>query len=121
MDEFQKESFYIFDKKENSDKEINSKKFESDYQKNAEEDHRKYILLMFEKLLNNKNKFSIENHFDKKNSQKFLNEKDEYLSEIVFEDDDSSLNEVRTEKNNSKKDLEITIPNSPNKFTFGKI
>ena len=120
MSEFQKESFYFFDKKQNSDKEINSKKFESDYQKNAE-DHRKYVLLMFEKLLNNKNKFSLDNHFDRKNSQKFLNEKAEYLSEIVLEDDVSSLNEVRTEKNNSKKDLELSMPNSPNKFTFGQI
>ena len=104
----------------NSTKQVNSNKFIGDFKINDKE-HKDITLLMFEKLLNNKNKFSLDNHFDRKNSQKFLNEKAEYLSEIVLEDDVSSLNEVRTEKNNSKKDLELSMPNSPNKFTFGQI
>ena len=52
---------------------------------------------------------------------KCLNEKDEYLSEIIFEDEPSLNEEKKTENSYTKKSSDISIPSSPNKFTFGKI
>ena len=102
----------------NSTKQMNSNKFESDFKKNDIE-HKKYTLLMFEKLLNNKNKFTLDDHFDKNNQKKVLNEKDEYLSEMIFEDD-IPLNNNEIENKITKKELDIIMPGSPHKFTFGQ-
>ena len=75
--------------------------------------------LMFERLLNNKNKFKLDNNFDTINSQKFLNEKAKYLSEIVIDDTGELSYKETFEKTKSKK--EILIPNgAPNKYTFGQ-
>ena len=76
---------------------------------------------MFEKLLNNKNKFKIDNHFDKNNSQKFLKEKDESLSEIVIEDDVTINNNRLKLDTITKKEFDIIMPTSPNKFTFCQV
>ena len=91
---------------------INSK-FSSEYLNN--EDHKN----MFERLLNNKNKFTLDNHFDKNNTQVFLSEKEKYLSEIIIEDEDIKSGDEMPENNKSKK--EILMPNGvPSKFTFGQ-
>ena len=75
-------------------------------------------LLMFERLLNNKNKFSLDNHFDKNNSQIFLSEKEKYLAEINLDDGDYNSAET-LEKTKSK--IEISIPyGAPNQYTFGQ-
>ena len=89
-------------------------KFSSDFINNYE-DHK----LMFERLLNNKNKFKLDNHFDKNNCQMFLSEKEKYLSEIIMEDEDFKSGDEIPEKNKSK--IEILMPNgAPSKFTFGQ-
>ena len=76
-------------------------------------------LLMFERLLNNKNKFKLDNNFDTINSQKFLNEKEKYLSEIVIDDGGELSYKETFEKTKSKK--EILIPyGAPTKYTFGQ-
>ena len=98
---------------------IDNQKFSSDYLKNNIE-YKRNILIMFEKLLNNKNKFSLNNNFDKKHCQKFLIEKDKYLSEIIFEEE-PLLTEEKIEINNSKRNFDIHIPSSPNKFSFGQM
>ena len=75
---------------------------------------------MFEKLLNNKNKFKIDNHFDKNNAKKFLKEKEKYLSEIIIEDEIMPYNKrLKLDNSIAKKETDIMIPTSPNKFTFG--
>ena len=72
---------------------------------------------MFENLLNNKNKFKLDNHFDQTNSQQFLLEKEKYLSEINIDDGDNSTETLQ--RNKSK--TEILIPNgAPNRYTFGQ-
>ena len=77
-------------------------------------------LLMFERLLlNNKNKFYLDNHFDKHNSQKFLLDKEKYLSEIIFDDEGEVPSKEAFEKNKSKIDL-IIPDGAPTKFTFGQ-
>ena len=76
-------------------------------------------LLMFERLFNKKNKFKLDNNFDTVNSQKFLNEKEKYLSEIIIDDGGELSHKETYEKTKSKK--EILIPNgAPNKYTFGQ-
>ena len=47
-----------------SNKTVADTKFSSDVYKNTEE-YQKYTLLKYEKLLNNKKKFSLDNHFEK--------------------------------------------------------
>ena len=97
-------------------KKLSNSKFSSVFCQNNEE-RRKYTLLMFEKLLNNKKKFVLDNHFDRKHCKKFLYEKDKYLSKMVF--DDEPPKKQQTIKNNeSRKTLDIPLPNSPNKFSF---
>ena len=100
---------------------INEKKnpiFSND-DKNNNEKQKNSNLLMFEKLLNDKNKFKLDNHFDTINCEKFLSEKEKYLSEIKFVEDEDYLNKEELEKIISKKD--IIIPNNaPNKYTFGQ-
>ncbi len=89
-------------------------KFSSDFINNYE-DHK----VMFERLLNNKNKFKLDNHFDKNNCQMFLSEKEKYLSEIIIEDEDFKSGDEMPEKSKSK--IEILMPNgAPSKFTFGQ-
>ena len=72
---------------------------------------------MFEELLNNKKKFFLDNHFDRKHCKKFLNEKDKYLSEMVF-DDEPPKSQLTNKNLATRKTLDIPIPSSPNKFTF---
>ena len=52
---------------------------------------------LFEKfsLFLDKNKFKLSNNFDAKNSKKFLDKKDKYLSKIILSD------EIENEKNNN--------------------
>ena len=104
----------------NSTKQVNSNKFIGDFKINDKE-HKDITLLMFEKLLNNKNKFKIDNHFDKNNSKRFLKEKDECLSEIVIEDDVTINNNRLKLDTITKKEFDIIMPASPNKFTFGQV
>ena len=90
--------------------------FSSD-NKNNNEIFKNNEMLMFERLLNNKNKFKLDNNFDKTNSQQFLLEKEKYLSEIDIDDGDFSTENL--ERNKSRKDL--LIPNgAPNQYTFGQ-
>ena len=100
-----------------SNKTVADTKFSSDVYKNTEE-YQKYTLLKYEKLLNNKKKFSLDNHFDRKNSKQFLVEKDKYLSEILIEDEPSKNDDI-IEKSQTVNDLDISVPSSINKFTFG--
>ena len=100
----------------NSNKKISRHKFASVFFQSNEE-RRKYTLLMFEKLLNDKKKFFLDNHFDRKHCKKFLYEKDKYLSEMVF-DDEPPQNQQAIKNNESRKTLDISIPNSPHKFSF---
>ena len=104
----------------NSTKQVNSNKFIGDFKINDKE-HKDITLLMFEKLLNNKNKFKIDNHFDKNNSKKFLKEKDECLSEIVIEDDVTINNNRLKLETITKKEFDIIMSAAPNKFTFGQV
>ena len=104
----------------NSTKQVNSNKFIGDFKINDKE-HKDITLLMFEKLLNNKNKFKIDNHFDKNNSKKFLKEKDECLSEIVIEDDVTINNNRLKLDTITKKEFDIIMSAAPNKFTFGQV
>ena len=86
----------------------------SDFINNYEE-HK----LMFERLFNNKNKFKLDNQFDKNNCQIFLSEKEKYLSEIIIEDEDLKSGDEIPEKNKSKN--EILMPKgAPSRFTFGQ-
>ena len=100
-----------------SNKTVADTKFSSDVYKNTEE-YQKYTLLKYEKLLNNKKKFSLDNHFDRKNSKQFLVEKDKYLSEMIIEDEPSKKDD-NIEKSHTVNDLDISVPSSINKFTFG--
>ena len=100
----------------NSNKKISKHKFASVFFQSNEE-RRKYTLLMFEKLLNDKKKFFLDNHFDRKHCKKFLYEKDKYLSEMVF-DDEPPQNQQAIKNNESRKTLDISIPNSPHKLSF---
>ena len=100
-----------------SNKTVADTKFSSDVYKNTEE-YQKYTLLKYEKLLNNKKKFSLDNHFDRKNSKQFLVEKDKYLSEMIIEDEPSKK-DGNIEKSHTVNDLDISVPSSINKFTFG--
>jgi hypothetical protein len=100
----------------NSNKKISRHKFASVFFQSNEE-RRKYTLLMFEKLLNDKKKFFLDNHFDRKHCKKFLYEKDKYLSEMVF-DDEPPQNQQAIKNNESRKTLDISIPNSPHNFSF---
>ena len=85
-----------------------------------DENKKKNTLLMFENLLNNKNKFKLDNHFDNKNCQIFLSEKEKYLAEIIIDDDAEHKKNKIYERNKSKED--ILIPNgAPTKFTFGQL
>ena len=87
-----------------------------------DENKKKNTLLMFENLLNNKNKFKLDNHFDNKNCQIFLSEKEKYLSEIIIDDDSENKKNINKiyERNKSKED--ILIPNgAPTKYTFGQL
>ena len=92
----------------------------NDYKKNDEKQKNNDTnLLLFERLLNNKNKFKLDNNFDTVNSQKFLNEKEKYLSEIIIDDVGELSYKETFEKTKSKK--EIFIPyGAPNKYTFGQ-
>ena len=79
-------------------------------------------MLKYEKLLNNKKKFSLDNHFDRKNSKQFLVEKDKYLSEMIIEDEPSKKEDSSyIEKSKTVDDLNnsVSVPSSMNKFTFG--
>ena len=100
-----------------SNKTVADPKFASDVSKNSEE-YKKYTLLKYERLLNNKKKFSLDNHFDRKNSKQFLVEKDKYLSEMIIEDEPSKKDD-NIEKSHTVNDLDISVPSSINKFTFG--
>ena len=74
--------------------------FSSD-NKNNNEIFKNNEMLMFERLLNNKNKFKLNNH----------------LSEIDIDDGDFSTETL--ERNKSRTDL--LIPNgAPNQYTFGQ-
>ena len=86
--------------------------------KNNNENSKNNTILMFERLLNNKKKFTLYNHFDKRNSHKFLLEKEKYLSPIELDDGDFS-NEA-LEKNLSRTDL-IISNGAPNRYSFGQI
>ena len=67
---------------------------------------------LFFPLMDIKNKFKICNNFDKKNSQKFLEEKDEYLQRVEL--DDRLPDEI-------KKSLAYKIiKTDPLNITFGK-
>ena len=100
-----------------SNKTVADTKISSDVYKYTEE-YQKYTLLKYEKLLNNKKKFSLDNHFDRKNSKQFLVEKDKYLSEIIIEDEPSKKDD-KIEKSQTDNDLDISVPSSNTKFTFG--
>ena len=90
--------------------------FSSDNQNNNE-NTKNNTLLMFERLLNNKKKFKLDNHFDKRNSHKFLLEKEKYLSPIELDDGDISNESLN--KNISR--TELLIPNgAPTSYTFGQ-
>jgi len=96
---------------------INKNPTFSSANQNNEENSKNNTILMFERLLNNKKKFKLDNHFDKRNSSKFLKEKEKYMCPIELEDGDFS-NET-LEKNKSRK--ELLIPNgAPNRYTFGQ-
>ena len=76
-------------------------------------------LKMFENLLLNKHKFSLDNNFDKNHCKKFLSEKDKYLSKIIFYDEVELPSDEIEENRKYKK--EINIPDgAPNKYTFGQ-
>ena len=121
MEEIKKELYTIAQQSKicTSNKTVADPKFSSDVYKNSEEYH-KYTLLKYEKLLNNKKKFSLDNHFDRKNSKQFLVEKDKYLSEMIFEDEPSRKDD-NIEKSHTVDDLDISVPSSMNKFTFGGV
>ena len=90
--------------------------FHSDNQ-NDKENSKNNAILMFERLLNIKKKFKLDNHFDKRNSHKFLLEKEKYLSPIELDDGDFPNETI--EKNKST--TEILIPNGAlNSYTFGQ-
>ena len=79
------------------------------------DEKRKIIPLMFERLLNNKNKFSLDNHFDENNSHQFLLDKEKYLTEIKLDDGKLKSSDTCISKK------ELIIPNgAPNKYTFGQ-
>jgi len=119
MNDIKKVVSFVEKPKNRSNKKISKNKLSSVFFQNNEES-RNYTLLMFEKLLNNKKKFVLDNHFDRKHCKKFLYEKDKYLSEMVL--DDEPLKIQKTIKNNeTRKTLDISIPNSPNKFSFKRI
>ena len=102
-----------------SNKTVADPKFASDVSKNSEE-YKKYTLLKYERLLNNKKKFSLDNHFDRKNSKQFLVEKDKYLSEMIIDDEPSKKDiDENIGKSHTVDDLDISVPSSINKFTFG--
>ena len=85
--------------------------------KDNNEINKNNTLLMFERLLNNKNKFKLDNHFDNVNSHQFLLEKEKYLSEINIDDGDYSTETL--ERNKSR--TELLIPNgAPTQCTFGQ-
>ena len=85
---------------------------------NDNENYKNNTSLMFERLLNNKKKFSLDNNFDKRHSDKFLLEKEKYLSPIDIDDDGDFPSEI-LDKTKSK--IELFIPNdAPNKYTFGQ-
>ena len=89
----------------------------SSYKESDNEKFRNNTSLMFERLLNNKNKFTLDDHFDKRNSATFLLEKEKYLSPIDIDDGDCPSETI--EKTRSK--IEIFIPNgAPTKYTFGQ-
>ncbi len=54
--------------------------------------------------MNNKKKFSLDNHFDRKNSKQFLVEKDKYLSEMII-DDEPSKKDDNIEKSHTVNEL----------------
>ena len=116
MNDIEKVISIIEKPKISRNKKISDHKFSSVCYQNNEES-RKYTLLMFEKLLNNKKKFFLDNHFDRKHSKKFLYEKDKYLSKMVF-DDEPPKSQQTIKNNESRKTLDIPLPNSPNKFSF---
>ena len=119
MNDIKKVVSFVEKPKNRSNKKISKNKLSSVFFQNNEES-RNYTLLMFEKLLNKKKKFVLDNHFDRKHCKKFLYEKDKYLSEMVL--DDEPLKIQKTIKNNeTRKTLDISIPNSPNKFSFKRI
>ena len=92
-------------------------KFPSYKENDKEKSNNNDTALMFERLLNNKKKFTLDNHFDKRNSDKFLLEKEKYLSPINIDDGDYTSDAL--EKTRSK--VELFIPNgAPNKYTFGQ-
>ena len=99
-----------------SNKKANNHKFSSVFCQNNEESRNK-TLLMFEKLLNNKKKFFLDNHFDRKHCKKFLYEKDKYLSKMVFDDEPPKIQQT-IKNNDTRKTLDISVPYSPNKFSF---
>ena len=119
MKDMKKASSIIEKPNLNSNKKINNHKFAS-VAFQSKEESRKYTLLMFEKLLNDKKKFVLDNHFDRKHCKKFLNEKDKYLSEMVF-DDEPPKNQEPIKNLVTRKTLDIPIPCSPNKFSFKQV
>ena len=62
-----------------------------------------------------------ESYIPKKTHNEQLSEKEEildkYLSEMVF-DDEPPQNQQAIKNNESRKTLDISIPNSPHKFSF---
>ena len=116
MNDIEKVISMIEKPKISRNKKISNHKFASVFCQNNEE-RRKYTLLMFEKLLNNKKKFFLDNHFDRKHSKKFLYEKDKYLSKMVFDDEPPKSQQI-IKNSETRKTLNITLPNSPNKFSF---
>ena len=123
MEEIKKELISVAQQSKicTSNKTVVETKFSSDVYKNSEE-YQKYTMLKYEKLLNNKKKFSLDNHFDRKNSKQFLVEKDKYLSEMIIEDEPSKKEDSSyIEKSKTVDDLNnsVSVPSSMNKFTFG--
>ena len=121
MEEIKKELYTVAQQSKmcNSNKTVADPKFSSDVYKNSEE-YQKYTLLKYEKLLNNKKKFSLDNHFDRKNSKQFLVEKDKYLSEMII-DDEPSKRDDNIEKSRTVDELDLSVPSSINKLTFGGV
>ena len=102
----------------NNEDKINKNVYNDNISNN--ENKKKNTLLMFENLLNIKNKFKLDNHFDNINCQIFLSEKEKYLKEIIIDDDIEHKKNKMYERNKSKED--ILIPNGePTKYTFGQL
>ena len=86
---------------------------------NKDEKQKNNSLLMFEIMFNNKNKFTLDNHFDKNNCKIFLSDKEKYLCEIIIDDEEDFHKGEAIESKKTK--TELLIPNGvATKYTFGQ-